>query len=72
MFGTLLDTGGYHAWAQNYWGVTLDGAAVDAVLALRPLTAEVVRGLHPEASVIGLAEQVAHIGYPVSPNAGAV
>lgn len=72
MFGTLLDPGAYHAWAENYWGVTLDGAAVDAVLALRPLTAEMVRGLHPEASVAGLAEQVAPIGYPISPNGDAV
>ncbi|MFI5841489.1 hypothetical protein ACIA8K_17465 [Catenuloplanes sp. NPDC051500] len=72
MFQTLLRPSGYREWAEDMWEVTLDGDAVDAVLALRPLTPELLRGLHPEATVGGLVTVAGHIGYPISANRDAV
>lgn len=62
----LLDdvTDRYVAYAGDYYEVEVDRAAVDHVVAQRPLTEAVVLALNPEASVAELLEEVAAIGYP--------
>ncbi|MGW8885189.1 hypothetical protein [Streptomyces sp. NPDC055749] len=57
----------YLEWAEDYYEVTLDPAAVRHVYGLRPLTAEVVTALNPEADLDGLAEDIKEIGYPATP-----
>lgn len=52
------------AFAEDYYGESLATGAVRHVFALRPLTAEVVAELNPEATLVGLAKDVAAIGYP--------
>ncbi|MGW0122661.1 hypothetical protein [Streptomyces sp. NPDC003327] len=54
----------YATWASDYYETEVDVDAVAHVLALRPLTPEVVAALNPGVDLAALAEDVAEIGYP--------
>lgn len=54
----------YAEWASDYYERPVDLEAVRHVLALRPLTPEIVAALNPETDPDGLAEDVREIGYP--------
>lgn len=54
----------YRDFAEDVHEVPVDLDAVRHVLALRPLTDEVVATLNPKATVRGLADDIAAIGYP--------
>ncbi|MFF9068269.1 hypothetical protein ACF09E_23255 [Streptomyces sp. NPDC014891] len=54
----------YAEFAQEYYERPVDLGAVRHVLALRPLTAEVVAALNPAVTLADLAEDVREIGYP--------
>ncbi|MFH8729694.1 hypothetical protein [Streptomyces termitum] len=54
----------YAAWASDYYETAVDLDAVRHVLALRPLTQEVVTALHPGLGLADLDEDRAEIGYP--------
>ncbi|GGU77793.1 hypothetical protein GCM10010275_10540 [Streptomyces litmocidini] len=54
----------YAAWASDYYEQPVDVEAVRHVLALRPLTPELVARLNPQVTLPDLAEDVAEIGYP--------
>lgn len=56
----------YATWASDYYETPVDLAAVRHVLALRPLTAEVVAALNPDVDLAALADDIAEIGYPVA------
>ncbi|KQX49589.1 hypothetical protein [Streptomyces sp. Root1304] len=56
----------YAEWASDYYERTVDIGAVRHVLALRPLTAEVVASLNPETDLTELAEDIAETGYPAA------
>nr|BFD90272.1 hypothetical protein KitaXyl93_16320 [Kitasatospora sp. Xyl93] len=68
LFDLLLDGSAeaYRAWAEDYFEPeqALDPAAVEHVLALRPLTPAVVAALNPDTDLDELAEDLAEIGYP--------
>ncbi|MET8542083.1 hypothetical protein ABZW03_15700 [Kitasatospora sp. NPDC004799] len=68
LFELLLDGSAeaYRAWAEEYFEPEhgLDPAAVEHVLALRPLTPAVVAALNPGTDLDELAEDLAGIGYP--------
>ncbi|MFF9473063.1 hypothetical protein ACF1E9_10630 [Streptomyces roseolus] len=55
----------YAAWASEYYETPVDLDAVRHVLALRPLTPEVVASLNAGVTLADLAEDVAEVGYPV-------
>ncbi|MFJ9606040.1 hypothetical protein ACIRS1_06730 [Kitasatospora sp. NPDC101176] len=67
LFDVLLDgrPEAYQRFAEEYYEVAVDIAAVRHVYALRPLTRRVVSLLNPEPDTTHLAEDVAQIGYPV-------
>jgi hypothetical protein len=67
LFGVLLDgrPEAYQQFAEDYYEVTVDIAAVRHVYALRPLTQAIVSLLNPEVDISGLAEDLAQAGYPV-------
>jgi hypothetical protein len=54
----------YQEFAEEYYEVTLDLAAVQAVFDLKPLTQEIVSALNPEVALRDLSEDTAQIGYP--------
>ncbi|MET9432119.1 hypothetical protein [Streptomyces sp. NPDC003036] len=54
----------YQKFAVERHQVPVDLAAVRHVLALRPLTAEVVTALRPDRTLADLADDLATIGYP--------
>ncbi|MFE3109166.1 hypothetical protein ACFXKJ_03750 [Kitasatospora indigofera] len=54
----------YRRWAEDYYEVPVDLAAVRHAYALRPLTAEVVAALNDELDLADLAGDLAEIGYP--------
>ncbi|SCL44680.1 hypothetical protein GA0070606_0400 [Micromonospora citrea] len=56
----------YVSFAQDHHEVDVDPRAVEHVVAHRPLTDVVVRALNAEATVSGLYEDVAAIGYPIA------
>ncbi|MFE1907524.1 hypothetical protein ACFW96_28190 [Streptomyces gardneri] len=58
----------YAEWASDYYETEtkVDLEAVRHVLALRPLTSEVVAALNPGVGLADLAEDIAEIGYPVA------
>ncbi|MFE2241736.1 hypothetical protein ACFXCU_19820 [Streptomyces virginiae] len=55
----------YRDFAEAYYERQLDLATIRHVYALRPLTAEVIRTLNPEADPAVVAAAVAATGYPV-------
>lgn len=67
VFGFLTDGSPepYARWAARYYARAVDLEAVRHVFALRPLTPAVVSDLNPEASLSGLADSIAGIGYPL-------
>ncbi|MFH8578915.1 hypothetical protein OG468_20415 [Streptomyces zaomyceticus] len=56
----------YAEFAEDYYERAVDIEAVRHVLALRPLTAEIVAALNPGVTLADLAEDVREIGYPTS------
>lgn len=64
----LLDdiVDGYVMFVEDYYEIKVDPAAVEHVVARRPLTEVVVQALNPEATVAGLHEDIAAIGYPLT------
>ncbi|MFI8963388.1 hypothetical protein ACIGO8_14890 [Streptomyces sp. NPDC053493] len=72
LFALLVDRSpeAYAQWAADYYETEADAEAVRHVLALRPLTPEVVAALNPELSLADLAEDIAEIGYPHLGGAG--
>ncbi|RCH59778.1 hypothetical protein DT019_37880 [Streptomyces sp. SDr-06] len=54
----------YRVFAEEYYEVPLDLAAVQHVHDLKPLTAETVSALNREAELDDLADDIAQIGYP--------
>ncbi|MER5306813.1 hypothetical protein ABT034_03290 [Streptomyces sp. NPDC002773] len=67
LFELLLDRSAeaYAEWATDYYETSLDLEAVRHVLALRPLTPEIVAALNPDVELADLAETIAETGYPV-------
>ncbi|SEO21868.1 hypothetical protein [Actinacidiphila rubida] len=65
LFALLVDRSpeAFQEWAEDYYEVPVDLAAVRHVFASRPLTEEVVRALNPEIALADLAEDIAGIGY---------
>lgn len=62
--GPLPDGDAYAREAEARLGRALDREAVAHVLALRPLTEEVVLRLNPDALLDPLAEDLQELGYP--------
>ncbi|WP_433218486.1 hypothetical protein ACQP00_12615 [Dactylosporangium sp. CS-047395] len=52
-------------FAADYYEIELDRAAVEHIVAHRPLTEAVVQALHSSATVAELRTDVATIGYPI-------
>ncbi|MFJ8661274.1 hypothetical protein [Streptomyces sp. NPDC093795] len=67
LFELLVDRSAeaYAEWATDYYETPLDLEAVRHVLALRPLTPEIVAALNPDVGLADLAEDIAETGYPV-------
>ncbi len=57
---------GYQRFAEDYYEIDVDVAAVRRIMALRPLTQELVTGLNDAVRMADLAKDVADIGYPVA------
>lgn len=57
---------GYQGFAEDYYEIDVDVAAVRQVMALRPLTEQLVTGLNDAVRVGDLTKDVADIGYPVA------
>lgn len=68
LFGLLTDrsAAAFQRWAEDYYEIPVDLAAVSHVFALRPLTDAVVKTLNPEASLADLAQDIARTGCPQS------
>ncbi|MFH9723623.1 hypothetical protein ACH4M4_11725 [Streptomyces sp. NPDC017254] len=56
----------YAEFAEDYYERPVDIEAVRHLLALRPLTAEIVAALNPQVTLADLAEDVREIGYPTA------
>ncbi|QMU73122.1 hypothetical protein [Streptacidiphilus sp. P02-A3a] len=54
----------FQRFAEDYYEVSVDLAAVSQVYALRPLSNELVSSLNPEVCLADLAQDIAEIGYP--------
>lgn len=69
LFKVLIDSTpmGYQHFADDYYETSVDVEAVGEVLALRPLTDDLVHRLNPRATTNDLAEDLAEIGYPSPP-----
>jgi hypothetical protein len=68
LFALLVDGSAeaYQRFAEDYYEVAVELGAVRQVLALHPLSDELVRRLNPRLSMVDLAEDLASIGYPAS------
>ena len=55
----------FKQWAEDYYEITVDLAAVRHVLSSRPLTEELVRTLNPDITLDDLSDGIAETGYPV-------
>lgn len=66
LFAMLMDAtpAAYRRFAEDYYERPVDGEAVAAVFALRPLTDELVRRLNSDLAVADLADDLAEIRYP--------
>lgn len=56
----------YAEFAAEYYEIELDRAAVEQIVAHRPLTDAVVQTLNPEATLAKLRGDIAMVGYPIS------
>ncbi|GAQ74274.1 hypothetical protein T45_06046 [Streptomyces turgidiscabies] len=67
LFGLLTDRSpeAFQHFAEDYYEIPVPLAAVQHVLALRPLTTEVVTALNPQVTMDALAKDIAEIGYPL-------
>ncbi|GAA4592387.1 hypothetical protein GCM10023194_54060 [Planotetraspora phitsanulokensis] len=65
MFAMLADATpeAYRAYAEDYFEVSLDPAAIREVFQHRPLTADLVRRINPEAELASLEETLETVGY---------
>ncbi len=65
LFELLVDRSpeAFQRFAEDYYEVSVDLAAVRRVYALRPLSQELVSALNPEAGLAGLAQDISEIGY---------
>jgi hypothetical protein len=65
MLGILLDdiVDRYAEFAADYYEIEVDRAAVEHIVAHRPLTDTVVRALNPSAALTELSNDLAVIGY---------
>jgi hypothetical protein len=68
MLEILLDdiTFRYVAFAEHFYKVEVDHAAVAHVVARRPLTDAVLKTLNPDLALSDLREDLAEIGYPIA------
>lgn len=68
LFALLTDRSpdAYVRFAEDYYGLSADPAAVEAVLNLQPLTAELAAGLNPGTTLADIAPDLAGIGYPLA------
>ena len=68
MLEILLDdiTFRYVAFAEDFYKVEVDHAAVAHVVAQRPLTDAVLKTLNPDVALSDLREDLAGIGYPIA------
>ncbi|GAA1250979.1 hypothetical protein GCM10009665_47090 [Kitasatospora nipponensis] len=68
LFELLVDRSpeAFQRFAQDYYEVPVNLAAVRDVYASRPLSRELVSALNPEITLADLAESLAEIGYPPS------
>ena len=57
----------YRGFAEDNYGTTIDVTAVDHIVALRPLTDDIVQRLNPDITLADLADDLAEIGYPSEP-----
>ncbi|MER7694276.1 hypothetical protein [Streptomyces sp. NPDC097610] len=55
----------FQYFAEDYYEVPVPPAAIQHVLALRPLTTEAVAALNPQVTMDALAKDIAEIGYPL-------
>ncbi|WP_191305790.1 hypothetical protein [Lentzea cavernae] len=67
MFALLTDgtPEAFQDWAQDYYEMPVDLAAVRHVLTGRPLTEAVVMALNPATTLTAVADEVAATGHPV-------
>lgn len=49
----------------DYYGIEVDRAAVEHVVAFRRLTDSVIQALNPQLTVVDLSDGIATIGYPI-------
>jgi hypothetical protein len=56
----------YVDFANDYYEIEVDPAAVAHVVAMRPLTDAVVRALNPDTNLTDVDDAVTRIGYPIS------
>ncbi|MEU7824196.1 hypothetical protein [Catellatospora sp. NPDC049133] len=68
MLAILLDdiVARYVAFAEDYYEIEVDPAAVGQVVAHQPLTDALVRSLNPTTALADLHDDVAAIGYPMA------
>ncbi|MET9376028.1 hypothetical protein ABZX98_18045 [Streptomyces sp. NPDC002992] len=68
LFELLVDRSAeaYREWAADYYETPVDLDAVRHVMALRPLTKELVAALNPDIGLAELADDIAEIGYPTA------
>ncbi|MFD7783734.1 hypothetical protein ACFV4Q_11655 [Streptomyces nojiriensis] len=66
LFTLLVDPSpeAFQRFAEDYYEVTVDLAAVSDVYALRPLDQELVSSLNAEVTLADLAQDISGIGYP--------
>ncbi|WP_433125345.1 hypothetical protein ACQPWW_22590 [Micromonospora sp. CA-240977] len=55
----------YVTFAEDYYGIEVDPAVVEHVVAHRPLTDVLVQALNPKVTVAGLHEDIVAIKYPI-------
>ncbi|MFD0524646.1 hypothetical protein [Paractinoplanes durhamensis] len=69
LFTILLDEtpAAYRAFAEDYYEVPVDPAAVNDVFALTPLTEALVHRLNPDLALEKLTADLEAIGYPAQP-----
>jgi hypothetical protein len=66
LFNLLVDRSpeAFQCFAEDYYEVPVDLAAVSNVYALRPLDQELVSSLNAEVTLADLAQDISEIGYP--------